>query len=209
MRPPAAGQPGRHKRGKRRRPVAYPRLSRRRSYGRESARAVQSALVRRALFERAVAAEPRPSAPCMMRRPGMTNAGVPTPGVRATGSCLCGAVRYEVDRRAARRRRMSLRDVPQDARPHRRLHGDAEGRVARSREARGLRWYASSANARRGFCGECGGSLFFEPLDQGLHGDRRRHARCADRVEDRRADPRRRAPATTTAIDESIRQRPG
>ncbi|MCC6198294.1 MAG: GFA family protein [Burkholderiales bacterium] len=29
-------------------------------------------------------------------------------------------------------------------------------------EARGLKWYASSAAARRGFCGECGGTLFWE-----------------------------------------------
>jgi hypothetical protein len=31
-------------------------------------------------------------------------------------------------------------------------------------EARGLRWYRSSEQARRGFCAECGGTLFFEPL---------------------------------------------
>jgi len=31
-------------------------------------------------------------------------------------------------------------------------------------EARGLKWYPSSAQARRGFCAECGGTLFFEPL---------------------------------------------
>jgi hypothetical protein len=30
-------------------------------------------------------------------------------------------------------------------------------------EARGLKWYASSAIARRGFCSECGGSIFWEP----------------------------------------------
>lgn len=27
---------------------------------------------------------------------------------------------------------------------------------------RGLRWFASSPGVRRGFCGECGSSLFFE-----------------------------------------------
>ena len=30
-------------------------------------------------------------------------------------------------------------------------------------EERGLRWYRSSPEARRGFCGECGASLFWEP----------------------------------------------
>ena len=27
----------------------------------------------------------------------------------------------------------------------------------------GLRWYRSSSTARRGFCGDCGSSLFWEP----------------------------------------------
>jgi hypothetical protein len=29
-------------------------------------------------------------------------------------------------------------------------------------EARGLKWYRSSDAARRGFCGECGASVFWE-----------------------------------------------
>jgi hypothetical protein len=29
-------------------------------------------------------------------------------------------------------------------------------------EQRGLKWYASSANVRRGFCVECGSCLFFD-----------------------------------------------
>ncbi len=33
-------------------------------------------------------------------------------------------------------------------------------------EGRGLKWYASSARARRGFCCKCGASLFWEPVDQ-------------------------------------------
>jgi hypothetical protein len=33
-------------------------------------------------------------------------------------------------------------------------------------EARGLRWHPSSAHARRGFCSECGGSLFFDPVNK-------------------------------------------
>jgi hypothetical protein len=31
-------------------------------------------------------------------------------------------------------------------------------------EERGLKWYQASEGARRGFCGECGASLFFENL---------------------------------------------
>ena len=33
-------------------------------------------------------------------------------------------------------------------------------------ETGGLKWYQSSAIARRGFCGECGSSLFWEPADK-------------------------------------------
>jgi hypothetical protein len=32
-------------------------------------------------------------------------------------------------------------------------------------EERGLKWYASSATVRRGFCVECGASLFFDQAD--------------------------------------------
>jgi hypothetical protein len=34
-------------------------------------------------------------------------------------------------------------------------------------EDRGLKWYRSSDFARRGFCGNCGASLFWEPVSQG------------------------------------------
>jgi hypothetical protein len=93
----------------------------------------------------------------------MANAGVPTPGVRATGSCLCGAVRYEVIG--------TLRDVVDcHCAMCRKTHGHIGAYTAAPKgalevvEARGLKWYASSENARRGFCGECGGTLFFDPL---------------------------------------------
>ncbi len=29
-----------------------------------------------------------------------------------------------------------------------------------------LRWYPSSATARRGFCGECGSNLFWDPVGE-------------------------------------------
>jgi len=34
-------------------------------------------------------------------------------------------------------------------------------------EDRGLKWFRSSTHARRGFCAECGSSLFFERRDSG------------------------------------------
>ena len=32
-----------------------------------------------------------------------------------------------------------------------------------------LKWYQSSAKVRRGFCHQCGSSLFFDPIDQQKH----------------------------------------
>jgi hypothetical protein len=83
----------------------------------------------------------------------------------ATGSCLCGAVRYEVQG--------PLRDVLVcHCVECRRWHGHASASSAAKKgdlvilEDRGLRWIdspESDANARRGFCGECGSSLFWDP----------------------------------------------
>lgn len=78
------------------------------------------------------------------------------------GSCLCGRVRFSID-------------VPVKWVAHchcsmcRRAHGaafvtwvgvqDTAYRVVAGEEA--LRWYASSEEGKRGFCGECGSTLFF------------------------------------------------
>ncbi len=80
-----------------------------------------------------------------------------------TGSCLCGAVRFTVAG--------ALRDVVEcHCVMCRKTHGHVAAYTAarkaelRFSDERGLRWYASSAFARRGFCGECGASLFWERL---------------------------------------------
>src|SRR6516225_6915197 len=83
--------------------------------------------------------------------------------LRATGSCLCGAVRFEIVG--------PLRDVGEcHCAMCRKTHGHIGAYTATPKgklrivEARGLKWYRSSEWARRGFCSECGGTLFFEPL---------------------------------------------
>ena len=93
----------------------------------------------------------------------MTEATSTDSPVRATGCCLCGAVRYEITG--------VLRDVTLcHCVMCRKTHGHIGAYTAtpktglRLTEASGLRWYASSAIARRGFCGECGSSLFWEPM---------------------------------------------
>ncbi len=95
----------------------------------------------------------------------MTDTTSPGSQVRATGSCLCGAVRYAITG--------VLRDV---ILCHcvmcRKTHGHIGAYAATAKtalqltESRGLRWYASSAIARRGFCGECGSTLFWEPASK-------------------------------------------
>ena len=78
-----------------------------------------------------------------------------------TGGCLCGAVRYEA--------LGALREVVVcHCRMCRKAHGHIGAYTASARdalrlvEARGLKWYRSSAQARRGFCSECGATLFWE-----------------------------------------------
>ncbi len=87
---------------------------------------------------------------------------VPTP--HATGGCLCEAVRYEV--------RGMLRDVLTcRCAECRRWSGHVFAATAARREqlevieSRGLRWIESprsDSRARRGFCCECGSSLFWD-----------------------------------------------
>src|SRR5215470_7858509 len=83
------------------------------------------------------------------------------PDAVATGGCLCGAVRYEVAR--------PLRNVVLcHCAMCRRTHGHVAAYTAAPKsaltmtESRGLKWYRSSDAARRGYCGECGASVFWE-----------------------------------------------
>ena len=78
-----------------------------------------------------------------------------------SGGCLCGGVRYEV--------RGKLRDVIAcHCIQCRRTSGHFVAATACRRRAftlvkeGTLRWYVAVAGFRRGFCSECGSSLFFE-----------------------------------------------
>lgn len=83
-------------------------------------------------------------------------------GTTARGQCLCGAVRFEV--------RGLLRPIIYcHCAMCRRASGHFAAATACAPEhlrlisAESLRWYRSSASARRGFCGTCGSPLFWEP----------------------------------------------
>lgn len=86
--------------------------------------------------------------------------------VRASGGCLCGAVRYQVTG--------PLRDVVAcHCSQCRRTSGHFVAATAARNadlvllEDEGLQWYTSSNSTRRGFCGRCGSSLFWEPAEGG------------------------------------------
>jgi hypothetical protein len=86
--------------------------------------------------------------------------------IRGTGGCLCGAVRYEVHG--------PLRNVVAcHCSQCRRTSGHFAAFTATRPEdlllveSEGLRWYRSSAEARRGFCEVCGSNLFWEPASGG------------------------------------------
>ena len=77
-----------------------------------------------------------------------------------SGGCLCGAVRYQL--------KPPLRlAVACHCRQCRRTSGNYVSATSVTRQnftltsSDGLKWYRSSAHARRGFCRECGSSLFW------------------------------------------------
>ena len=82
-----------------------------------------------------------------------------------SGGCLCGAVRYEV--------RGPLRPVVMcHCGQCQRITGHVMAATAarhanfRMLSEGGLGWYDSSAKARRGFCRQCGSTLFWQGVDR-------------------------------------------
>lgn len=81
-----------------------------------------------------------------------------------TGSCLCGAVRYEI--------RGTLRDVVachcmqcRKASGHHVAATKAKHEDFKLTADETLKWFRSSDFAQRGFCGECGSNLFWQRDD--------------------------------------------
>lgn len=79
------------------------------------------------------------------------------------GSCLCGAVRFRLHG--------PLRGVVDcHCGQCRKTHGHFAAYTSVDEagleflERRGLKWFCASPRARRGFCGECGASLFWQPV---------------------------------------------
>lgn len=85
-----------------------------------------------------------------------------TPNAVATGSCLCGAIRFRI--------RGPLRDVLvchcvfcRRMNTHVGAYTACAVSDLEIDNARTLRWHRASPRARRGFCGKCGSALFWEP----------------------------------------------
>ena len=86
-----------------------------------------------------------------------------------SGGCLCGAVRYEVHG--------ALRGVVNcHCSMCQRLHGSFGPHTKAAKlnisitKSDGLKWFKTSDIAQRGFCKECGTSLFWEPFEQDATG---------------------------------------
>ena len=80
------------------------------------------------------------------------------------GGCLCGGVRYVLDGplrpvavcHCTQCRKTSGHVVAATRVPKSGLHLEADATLA---------WYASTPGVRRGFCGKCGGNLFWERVE--------------------------------------------
>ena len=76
------------------------------------------------------------------------------------GGCLCGAIRYRV----AGPLRAVIACHCRQCRKTSGHHVAATSAARRDLRIEGeVTWYASSPDARRGFCGVCGANLFWEP----------------------------------------------
>lgn len=85
---------------------------------------------------------------------------------RKTGSCLCGAVRYEVNGPLKQVVACHCTMCRKQSGHHYATTSAWHDHFTLTEE-RGLKWYRSSDSSRRGFCAECGSVLFFETDGQG------------------------------------------
>jgi hypothetical protein len=83
------------------------------------------------------------------------------------GSCLCGAVAFEVDKIPESYRACHCTACRKSC-GHYWSAFSVDNADFRFTEDRGLKGYRSSNWAERGFCKECGASLFFKPLGKGI-----------------------------------------
>ncbi len=83
-----------------------------------------------------------------------------------TGSCLCGAVRFEVTGELSSPSACHCSQCRKQS-GHFWASANAPRDAVRIEGEEKLRWYQASPEVRRGFCADCGGYLFWEPIGKG------------------------------------------
>jgi hypothetical protein len=78
-----------------------------------------------------------------------------------TGSCLCGAVKFTVTGPLRSVIACHCRQCRKQTGNYMSATGTKDEYLTFT-QRRGLKWYRSSDKARRGFCGECGSTLFWK-----------------------------------------------
>ncbi|MEZ5932471.1 MAG: GFA family protein [Alphaproteobacteria bacterium] len=81
-----------------------------------------------------------------------------------SGSCLCGAVRYRITGPLRQVVGCHCRQCRKQT-GHYMAATCVKMRYFEMIEERGLKWYRASDMATRGFCSECGSTLFWKPDD--------------------------------------------
>jgi hypothetical protein len=84
------------------------------------------------------------------------------PLAKLTGSCLCGEIKFEVDGPMRAVRYCHCEQCCKTSGHFVAATACADADLVMRVET-GLRWYQSSADAKRGFCGNCGSSVFWRP----------------------------------------------
>lgn len=82
-----------------------------------------------------------------------------------TGSCLCGAVRFEVEGELAPPDACHCSQCRKQS-GHFWASTDIDKSALSLHGAENVTWFQSSAKVRRGFCSVCGSFLFWEPISR-------------------------------------------
>jgi len=93
----------------------------------------------------------------------VTTADRKSGGATHTGSCLCGAVRFEVVGELSPPDACHCSQCRKQS-GHFWASTDVERAALTIHGSERLTWYRSSERVRRGFCSTCGSSLFWEPI---------------------------------------------
>ena len=85
-----------------------------------------------------------------------------------TGSCLCGAVEFEVTEELKAPDACHC-DACRKSTGHYLVSTDVKEDALKISGEENISWFQSSEKVRRGFCLMCGSTLFFDPIDKQKH----------------------------------------